>query len=334
MAHDIAGVVVRKLMDRPHYDRNKAWNQAHEAGGSCARQLTYARLQPEDALQPDEGLLLVFEHGRWMEREAVAQLERAGYEVTERDAAFEWREMQLRGRVDGKIRLSQKKRPLEIKGYMSATWAKLNRIEDFLESPKEYLRRVPGQLLSYMLLDGKSDEAVLYLIDKVNGRPKTITLRLEGPTLEWGEAMLKRLELVNKAVADGKLPERIPYEEGVCGSCAFRHICLTEMPAKGVGPEQLPASVMDDLLELLTEREKLDPERKAWTKADDAVKSIVKGHPKILVGPYAVTGQWVPTKRVNPKRMPAKTRARYTDEKEEWRKHIENLETAKQQSEE
>ena len=295
--HDVAEVVVKKLTTREKYRAGKEWNYAHAAGATCARELAYRRLHPDLELPPDPELLIIFGHGKWIEREAISQLETSGYEVTEQDAAFEWPAMRLRGRVDGKVRLEGMKRPVEVKGYHPNIWARLNTIDDFLNSDREYLRRVPGQLLAYILCDsqGRNDEAFLYLVNKLTGRPKTIWMRLEGKVLEWGEAMLKRLELVNRAVDKGELPERIPFDENVCGSCPFRGACLKDVPAQE-GPKRLTPEREAELLAMLRELDELKETKKRHDALDDQVKEMVKGIPSLMVGEYLVTGKEIEAK--------------------------------------
>ena len=236
------------------------------------------------------------------------------------DAALEWKEMRLRGRIDGKVRLEGKKRPFEVKSYAPWSWARLNTIDDFLKSDHEYLRRVPGQLLSYILADG-SDEAFLYLTNKLTGKPKTIWLRLEGDTLEWGEAMLKRLEVVNKAVDKGELPERIPFDESTCGSCPFRGTCLKDMPAVQ-GPAMLSPERQAELLAMLQEWHTLKEAHKRYDDLDDEIKAMVKGIPSLIVGDFLVKGKEIDAK------------AYTVAAKKYWRKTVLNLAEKGQKPEE
>ena len=312
---DIAQVVIKKITEaREKHRPSRDWNAAHRAGAECARELTYWRLKPEAALPEDPELQLIFEHGRWMEKESLAQLAAAGYELSEQDAGFDWEAMRLRGRIDTKVRLEGKKRPVEIKGYHPNIWEKLNTIDDFLKSDKPWLRKVPGQLLSYILCDkgGDNDTAILYLLNKSSGRPKSVMLHLEGDTLEWGEAMLKRLEVVNKSVTAGVLPERIEFEESGCGLCPFRGDCLKDIPALE-GPSRLSEEKQAELLALLQERDALASSKKKYESVDKAVSAMVKGIPKILVGDFLVVGKEIPVKEFTVK---ART---------DWRKNITNL---------
>jgi hypothetical protein len=289
---DVAKVVIKKIIaDRDTYLHKREWNNAHLAGATCARELTYWRLKPEWALPNDPELELFFAHGKWVEKEANAQLEKAGYEVYERDRPYEWPKMRLSGRIDGKIRENGEKIPIEIKGYAPWVWSKLNTIDDFFKSDIEYLRRVPGQLLSYVLM-GNSQRGILYLVNKLSGKPKTIMLTANDSTLEWGEKMLKKLERVNRAVRREVPPERIPYDESVCGVCRFRHKCLTEIkPAKGL--KVLKGAKAEELLELLDERDRLAKAHRDYEKADAEVSRIVEGRTKLVVGDWLVTGQVV-----------------------------------------
>lgn len=295
---DIAQVVIKKITEaRERHRPSRDWNAAHRAGSECARELAYWRLRPEAALPEDPELQLIFEHGRWMEKESLAQLAQAGFELSEQDAGFDWEAFRLRGRIDTKIRLEGKKRPVEIKGYHPNIWEKLNTIDDFLKSAKPWLRKVPGQLLSYILCDkgGDNETAILYLLNKSSGRPKSVFLHLEGDTLEWGEAMLKRLETVNKSVAAGVLPERIEFAEESCGLCPFRGDCLKDMPAVA-GPGMLSEEKQAELLAMLEEREALAASKKKYESVDKAVSAMVKGIPKLIVGEFLVTGKEVPVK--------------------------------------
>lgn len=325
--HDVAKVVVDSIIkSRGSWTPSTEWNYASKAGATCARELTYWRTVPEKALAPDPGLMVIFAHGNWVEKEVMAQLAGAGYEITEQDSAFDDRHLRLRGRIDCKIRYDGQKRPLEAKGYHPSTWAKLNTIDDFLNSDKEYLRKVPAQLLSYMLMDGGrgSELGILYLLDKSSGRPKSIPLKLEGDTLIWGEAMLQKIERVNAAVEKGELPDRIVYDADVCGDCAFRNICLTEIPA-GESPEVLDPETHETLLDLVKRREELDPLRKEFKKLDERIGGIVKNRKKIILGDYLITGQTIHQKKVDTKAMPDDVKKKYIKESSYWKKSIVNM---------
>jgi hypothetical protein len=291
--YDVARVVIKKLSQDEGYLHSRDVNYASQAGATCLRELAYWRLHPDKALPVNKRTRLLFEQGKWIERQAISQLEKTGYEIYERERPFEWLKFKLKGNIDGKIRVESKKRPLEIKGYPSWTWNKLNTIDDFLKSDLEYIRRVPAQLLSYLLMDAKSSWGLLYLLNKVTGVPKQIPLALEGKTLIWGEAMLKNLESVNRAVKRGILPKRINYAENVCGFCRFRHHCLVEIKPTIKGLYIPRGHKAEELLELLEARAKLQKKHKEYEEVDEEIGAIVKGRKKTVVGDWIINGQMV-----------------------------------------
>lgn len=334
--HDVAAVVIKKLTQREPYKPSQDWNYAHSAGATCARELAYWRLHPEKALPTDPDLALVFEHGHWVAKEALAQLDKAGYEVTEQEALFEDKALRLRGRIDCKIRVDGHKRPVEIKGYHPNSWERLNSIEDFLTNDHEYLRRVPAQLLSYMLMSGRQGDEVgiLYLLNKLTGRPKRIELKLEGETLVWGEALLKKLELVNKAVEKKVLPDRIQYKPDICGSCPFRADCLTEHPPEAeivvMDPEK-----QSELLALLKTYEENKAAHKVYEKADKAISEIVKvvKADLIVLGDYNIRLSRYTQERVDSKKMPAEIKKLYIKDLPITKKTIVNTKVEEKQEE-
>lgn len=333
--HDVAEVVIKKLTTREKYTPSPDWNYAHVAGSSCARELAYWRLHPDQAMAHDAELFLIFAHGHWVAKEALSQLDKAGYEVSEQEASFEDRQLRLRGRIDCKIRLDSHKRPVEIKGYHPATWNRLNTIQDFMDSDHEYLRRVPGQLLSYMLMGGRQGDetGIFYLVNKLTGKPKTILLHLEGATLVWGEAMLKRLETVNKAVEKKTLPERIPYEHNVCGSCPFRVPCLSEMPSNVKDPVVLDPEKQAELMALLKTWEETKGAAKKYKDADEDIGEIVKATSadQIVLGDYIIKLSRFDQERVDSKKMPPDIKKLYLKTISTVRKTITNSKVPEKQ---
>lgn len=294
MGHDknVARVVAAHYQ-KPREPWISEWNWASEAGDPCVRMLAYRRLKPEAALPPSEDLAFTFKHGHWVEKEALDELAGAGYEIVEQQRPFTDRKMKVRGKIDGKIVLRferPRKLPFEIKGYAPNTWKRINTVQDLVDSDLPYLKKVPAQMMLYLMLDPegqKGDAGILYLKNKLSGQPKQIVVPLDTGYAMW---LWKRIRLVNEHVRRRKLPPRIEYDEAVCGRCPFRHVCLGEMPA-GASPLVLDPERQSELLELLRERERLDPLRKQFEEVDDRVKELVKGHPKIILGDYIITGK-------------------------------------------
>ena len=67
---------------------------------------------------------------------------------------------------------------------------------------------------------------------------------------EMGERDLKTAEEVNAHVEAGTLPDRIPYDNSICGLCDFDAICqpISKAELEEVTPEQI--KLLNDYLEL------------------------------------------------------------------------------------
>jgi len=310
---DVARVVAGHVA-KPREPYISEWNWASDAGHPCVRYLAYRRLYPERALPISEDLAFTFRRGHYVEREALDELRDAGYELVEQQRPFTDRRLKVKGKIDCKVVLHVQnwthKYPLEIKSYAPGTWKAVKTARDFLDSGIPYLMAVPAQVTLYLLIDQTAgQEALLYMKNKLTGLPKQMVIPLDSKYAMW---LWKRLRVVNEHVRRKKLPERIKYDEGICGRCAFRATCLQEMPA-GPSPLVLDPERHGELLDLLAERERLHPLSKAYEEVHDRVKEIVKGIPKLIVGDWIVTGQEIT--------MPPQNRKGYTY----WRASVVNV---------
>jgi hypothetical protein len=302
------------------------WNWASEAGHPCLRFLAYRRLYPERALAHSEELAFIFRHGKYMEDEALDDLKSAGYELVEQQRSFTDRKLRCKGKIDAKIVLHTNgrtgKHPLEIKAYAPTTFARIHKVSDFIESDLPYLQTVPAQLTLYLMLDETAArEGILFIKNKLTSIPKEIVVPIDQ---KYGLWIWRRLRIVNDHVRRKKLPPRIPFEENVCGRCPFRATCLQEMPA-GPSPLVLDPEKMSDLMDLLAEREKLDPMRKTFEEVDARVKEIVRGHPKVIVGDWIVSGKEIEQHRLDTKAMPDDVKKQYSKAVTYWRTSIVNV---------
>jgi len=296
---NVARVVSRHIM-KPRDPYVSEWNWASEAGDPCIRRLAYHRLYPERAVGSHEELAFIFRHGKFVEIEAMDELKEAGYEVVEQQRPYVDRRIKVKGKIDGKLVMhfgaKRHNVPFDIKGYSPWIWNSVNTAKDFLENDRPYLRKVIGQLTLYMLMDdavtGGESVSLLYLKNKLTGMPKQIVIPLDRAYGMW---IWKRLRVVNEHVRQKKLPPRIPYDENVCGRCPWRATCLSEMPA-GASPLVLDPEKASELLDLLREREKLDPQRKAFKEVDDRVKEMVKGEAKIILAEFIISGKEIQKK--------------------------------------
>ena len=259
-------------------------NHASQAGHPCERYLVLLRTHWQERTLPDVGLQFVFDGGNMIERMALRELEDAGFELVEQQRAFSWPELELTGRLDMKLRLDGALIPVEVKGLNHWDFEKLNTMEDFLRSPKPWIRKYPAQLILYMLMAGDSEEGIFYLKDKLNYRPKAITIKLD---YDYGEMICRKLERVNKHVKDGTGPDQID-DPDVCARCDFLHICLPEIRRSAL------ETVDDPDLEAKLERyEELKPLKAEYETLDREFKKLFKGRERLMIGNYLITGKEV-----------------------------------------
>lgn len=267
-------------------------NRASELGHPCDRYLYYCRMNWSDRALHSADLQFIFDQGKAIEAEAVRELEEAGFIIMEQRRPFEWKQYQITGTLDLKIAEAaaeiagrvDKAYPTEIKGLQHHDWVKLDCIEDFLISKKQWIKKYPAQLTLYMLMDN-SPEGLFYIKSKSNFKPKEIWITLD---YTFAEELVQKAERVNAAVAKKAIPDRIPYDDEVCGRCSFAHICLT------AGDFGKGATFMDsdELLGWLKRREELDPLRKEFKEVDENIKEMVKEIETVIIGPYVITGKW------------------------------------------
>jgi len=167
-----------------------------------------------------------------------------------------------------------------------------------------------------------SKVGMVYMKNKITGKPKQIVIPLVDTYVTW---LINRLKVVNEHVLAKKLPPSIEYDEKLCGKCPFRAVCLKEMPPGMDNPVVLNPEQQAALLELIEERDKLDPARKRYKEVDERVSDIVKGHPKIILGNFIISGKWITQDRIDSKSMPPKVKAKYVKESTYWKKDVVNI---------
>lgn len=320
--------VVSSTFQKQRYPWVSEWTGAADAGDPCIRKLAYQRLDPERALPDDGEMAFLFKHGQWVEKETLAEMAEAGYEVVEQQRPFHDRELMVKGKIDGKLILHHNGRrfkpPFEIKGYAPTTWDRIDTAKDMLESNAGYLKKVPAQVMLYLVLDKEqdADAGILYMKNKLTGKPKTVIVPRDEKYAAW---LLKRLQMLRDYVQRKVLPPRIDFDESVCGKCPFRHVCLQEMPPGVNNPVVLDPAKAAILLELLETWWKLNPDRKVWTEVDKKISAIVRGHPKIIVGDFVVTGTPGTQTRIDTDSISDEHRKLYEKTTPTWRKGIVNV---------
>ena len=251
----------------------------------CVRRGMYERTHWEQKELHDVNVQLIFDEGNQQEKSVLRDLAEAEINIIEQQTAFEWKEYQISGHVDGKYVEEGIAYPIEIKSMHPAIFDSVYVLEDFKKKPwtKAYL----AQITIYMLLQG-IDKGIFILKNKSNGALKQITVDLD---YNLGEACLRTAEIINYAVKTNTFPDRITNRE-TCKECPFKLVCLPEINF-GV-----PLKLKDDP----EYEKKIDRylSIKESAKEADALWELIRGEAKaqaengelnIIIGKYNITGK-------------------------------------------
>ena len=255
----------KRIKQYPHPN-----NRASECGHPCIRFLVLSRLCSEKKALHDIGLQRIFDEGNLHERAMLREIEEAGFELVEQQRGFEWRKYQLSGRIDAKIRLNGKLVPLEIKSCSPNIFPSIkdSTTEEMINSKHVWVRRYPGQILSYMMMDNK-DEGIIIFKNKTTGEKCQKNFKLD---YDYMETIIQKLEVVNEYVAKNELPEVEVSEE--CNSCGFaKTVCF---PDKDYGPGFVILSDKEKE-EMLNRREELKESVSEYNSLDKKLKAHFKG---------------------------------------------------------
>lgn len=211
---------------------------ASKLGHPCARNLVHGR-RDWDKLKPiPVERKMLFDGGNVIEKHvAKVYLEKAGYEIVEQQRPVNWPEKQIGGRLDFVVKRADLpcEVPVEVKSMAHHSWKKITTIEDLLFSKSSWHRQYPAQLVLYMLQ--KSVEIGMFLnISKQTYEPRHIWVAQD---YTYAEELIKRAEEVVRHMAAGTYPERIAYDESVCGKCDFAFLCLPDIV-------RAPTAMIDD----------------------------------------------------------------------------------------
>ena len=261
-------------------------NRASDIGHPCIRYHVYNRTRWQDRSLYDVGLQFIFDMGNEIERIVIRELQDAGVEIVEQQRSFEWKEYQLTGHIDGKVIANRKAIPFDVKSCSPYVFKTITNIQDLKNSKYVHLRKYPVQLNTYMLMDN-IDQGLFFFKDKTSGQLKEVWMELD---YDLGEQTLKKCEAINAHVASDTLPDRIEFEEKICGECPFRHICLPDMVGQEVEVDTGELAAMIDTLN------RLKSSVSEYDETNDAINRMIEGKTKILAGDYFVTGKWIERK--------------------------------------
>ena len=268
-------------------------NRASSIGHICERKLVFDRTRWQDAALHDVNLQLVFNEGQYQERQILKDLTDAGFQLIDQQRDYFWAKYQLTGHLDAKVVVQDTQCdetkieavPLECKSMSPFIFKTIHTADDILNSKRHYIRAYAAQMQIYLLLSN-SPRGVLLLKDKSSGQIKEIWMELN---LEVAESLIKKCERINAHVAANTVPEPIPWDEDICGRCAYGHICLPEAKREAITITQQPEIEAD-----LNRRAELTASKKEYDDLDDKVKSLFKEQKESRW----IIGQWLVTKRL------------------------------------
>lgn len=281
------------------YPRRSIW--ASQLTHPCLRQNEYALTRWQDQQTHDVHLQQIFDEGNIHEAAVEQTLKDAGFLIRQTQQPLDEAVMKdgrrmkynISGRLDKDLShpvyLTDIWVPTEFKTMADHIWQSIETIEDMKNHRHWYIRLYPGQLNTYLLI--KAKELGLFLLkNKTTGALKFIWNPID---YQLGELALTNAELINEAVerieadpqnADQYLTPRIPFDEKICGKCAFAHICLPDAQFGGV---ELDVSEETEIM--LRKRQELKVVADQYKELDEEVKGLFK---KKKPGLYLVGGSF------------------------------------------
>lgn len=286
----------------------------------CERQMVYEFLNWQDKKLHDWKLEALFAEGRKQEELFKAQLRELGFELVEDGAPISddmRRKYGVNGYIDTRIKHEGKRIIVEMKLMNPMMFDRIRPgvqgVEDFRRSPfyKKYLR----QGLLYML--GCNEEVMMFALTNGRGEWKFVIMSMD---YDEAESILKKIERVKDAVEKKQLPDRVPYDNELCGRCAFAHVCIPDInadPRVKVVDNQLMA-------DMLARREQLEEKFREYAKIDKKVKLMLEGVRDgiLTVGDFIVTRKLVLTTRYE---VPDAIKAQYSHKAESFRTEFERF---------
>lgn len=273
----------------------------------CDRQMIYNVLNWEDKSLHNEYVQALFDRGNVEERTVNRELNELGFELINQQNPMQIKNKQgeviCTGRIDWNILYNKESIPCEIK---STNINNFNAIKD-LESLKKrpYMKRYIYQMQLYLF--GNNKEAGLLIFTDLQGHYKILIVTLDFGLCEW---ILQKLERNWEHVKAKTYPDRIDYDEKICGKCNYKHICLQEI--KNVGAKIIDNALLEEKLE---RREELKEMVEEYENLDDEIKQPFKDHniEQAFVGTnWQISLSVQKGSRVDTKALPADIKEKYS----------------------
>lgn len=280
----------RKLAERSWVGNAKS-NNASMVGHQCARFLVYKRTRGSEAIPPSPELIALFEEGNTQEGEAIQIIRSLGYNYERSQESFSIKDVDIGGRMDGVTYFRSGGKVIgkwasEIKSVNDYTFKALEHVSQLKNGHHwhyKWLVQIELAIYHVMEREGFDDTGVLWLKDKTRRFLKPINIPFDREVLDETFA---KCHVINKHLKAGTLPERIPYTDGLCMQCDFKHIC---------NPDEvfLAGERLDDskFIEKLKQREKLETASKEYAYLDKQIKTVLRDKQYAVAGPFVITGK-------------------------------------------
>lgn len=309
------------LIDQIDYSKEKKIrispcnsNRASELGHECTRYLVYNRTIWDQKIPHDVGLQYVFDMGNEIEAIVLKELSEAGFALENQQRDFQDAQHKITGHIDSMIIIDGKKHLLEVKSSSPYIFDTITDLDSVKNHKFPYIRKYYAQVNLYLYLSGVSDEGILLFKNKTSGKYKEILIPLD---YELCENLLKKAEEIEGHLKNNTLPDRIQYDDQICGKCPFVHICCPSPKSEGV-----QFIVDNELEELLQEYDTLQSSVKKFKEIDEQLKLRLKEQDKICIGDFYITGGWRQSTKYN---IPNDIKATYKETSQYWVKKITKI---------
>jgi hypothetical protein len=263
--------------------------RASEIGHPCMRYLVYSITNWSDRKLHGPEVEWIFEGGRAVEELAIQDLIDAGFKVyrPEPDKAIMESKPRISGHVDVRVDFGDNiVNTVEVKGLNIIDFNRLNTLDDFLNSKKPWIKKYPGQLMTYMFIKGE-DKGYFYLKSLPRFQGKIIPVYLD---YSYMETLLKKTEEIDRHVKSETFPDKID-DPDTCEMCAFNHICLPDC-----NRESMEFIFDEELEEMLVRYEELKPLSSEFNDLWDSIKDRLNEQERLMIGKYMIQGKRVTTK--------------------------------------
>lgn len=314
----IASTILEALDEPYKKDASERWhpssNSASDIGNPCLRYQVLRRLEPEERKPREIAAAYRMAMGRDQEARLIVELNTigraVGFSIESSQQFFHWKEPNIKGKIDGKLRwdsaftlpeLKGKIYPIEIKHMGEYSFKNTNSISDF---NSRWTRNYVSQLTTYLYMHEL--EIGFFILGCPGHRPKMLPYFID---YQLADEIEKRAMAAERWFNRGQIP---PFEERGnvsaedCQYCDFNHVCLPDLQLDSQfilfdkqTEEQTKKDLarIDEIKKALNETPETKKLRKELEELEDSVKEKVRGLIAVPDFVGAITGMGLQTKK-------------------------------------